>query len=218
MAMHTKFRRRLVSSILSALVSAASAQAIDINITIDNPQNFPDYDPQGQGLKAIAQAATQIWQELRPGNGTYNINLHWEAFGLGNELGIANGFDGSIRINSDYSWFIDSTPLQNEEFGNFTQKFYRDIDGVDKDDWFDGPVPDMLEYSYSAVAFGNGPAAGKYDLLTVVLHEVGHLTGISYNLFAPDVNLDPDWIGMNTGAVVHRRNEAHIDPEGSLMD
>lgn len=218
MAMHTKFRRRMVGSILSALVSAASAQAIDINITIDNPQNFPDYDPQGQGLKAIAQAATQIWQELRPGNGTYNINLHWEAFGLGNELGIANGFDGSIRINSDYSWFIDSTPLQNEEFGNFTQKFYRDIDGVDKDDWFDGPVPDMLEYSYSAVAFGNGPAAGKYDLLTVVLHEVGHLTGISYNLFAPDVNLDPDWIGMNTGAVVHRRNEAHIDPEGSLMD
>jgi hypothetical protein len=46
-----------------------------------------------------------------------------------------------------YGWFVDATPGQDEEFG---------ADGA---------------------ALAGGPAAGRMDLLSVVLHELGHLAG-----------------------------------------
>lgn len=206
----------VTAALLVALASTVGA--INIDFVVDLPQNFPSFDPDGQGLQTVGDAAEQIWQKLRPGGGSYSFSIHWEAFGVGNELAIANGFDNTIRFNSDYDWFIDMTPLENEEFGNFNSLFYRDATSGQKSDWFVGPVPDMLEYSYRANAFGGSPAAGKYDLLTVMLHEMGHLTGVSWNLLAPDVGINADWVGFRGGVAVHRRNEAHIDPEGALMD
>jgi hypothetical protein len=50
-----------------------------------------------------------------------------------------------------YGWFVDPTPLQDEEFL---------VDG-------------------SAVP--GGPADGRMDLLTVVLHELGHEAGLDDN-------------------------------------
>jgi hypothetical protein len=51
-----------------------------------------------------------------------------------------------------YGWFVDATPLQDEEFS-------RGATGM--------PL----------AALPGSPAAGKMDLLTVVLHEMGHLAG-----------------------------------------
>jgi hypothetical protein len=75
-------------------------------------------------------------------------------------LGLTDVASHVVEISPNaagYSWFVDATPLQNEEF-------------------HPGAPGSPL------VALPGSPAAGKIDLLTVVLHEMGHLAG------RPDVN------------------------------
>ncbi len=65
--------------------------------------------------------------------------------------------DGSIIISVDRTavgrgWFVDLTPLENEEF-----------------------VPSLTD---PLNLMGQGEAAGKFDLLTVLLHEYGHAFGL----------------------------------------
>jgi hypothetical protein len=64
------------------------------------------------------------------------------------------------RTAAGHGWFVDPTPLQDEEFRGGA----------------DGPL----------TAAPTGPAAGKMDLLTAVLHELGHLAGL------PDVSAATD--------------------------
>jgi len=61
-----------------------------------------------------------------------------------------------ITLDQDgagYGWFVDSTPADNQEFT-------------------DGP---------SRIAEPDGPAAGRMDLLTVVMHELGHVLGYDHD-------------------------------------
>jgi hypothetical protein len=67
-------------------------------------------------------------------------------------LGVASSDTIYLDVNgAGFGWFVDSTPLLSEEF-QFT----------------DG----------SLTAIPGGPAAGRIDLLTVVLHELGHVIGL----------------------------------------
>jgi hypothetical protein len=67
-------------------------------------------------------------------------------------LGVASSDTIYLDVNgAGFGWFVDSTPLLSEEF-LFT----------------DG----------SLKAIPSGPAAGRIDLLTVVLHELGHVIGL----------------------------------------
>src|SRR5262249_23746644 len=68
----------------------------------------------------------------------------------GGELGLADVASHTGIIDSTaagYGWFVDATPLRDEEF---------DANGI---------------------AVAGGPAVGRMDLLTVVLHELGHIYG-----------------------------------------
>jgi len=73
----------------------------------------------------------------------------------GNTLGLAGGRGETVVIDIDaagYGWFIDPTPAEHEEFdfNVTTNQFEAD----------------------------SGPAADRIDLLTVVLHELGHVAGL----------------------------------------
>jgi hypothetical protein len=69
------------------------------------------------------------------------------------QLGAAALHGTTIQLSPDgagHGWFVDSTPLQDEEF-------------------------------VGGVAYAGSPAAGREDLLTTVLHELGHIAGLSDN-------------------------------------
>lgn len=70
----------------------------------------------------------------------------------GNLLGMEDS--GTIFLDANaagYGWFVDASPDQNEEFS--------------------GKLG-------SLTAIANGPASGKMDLLSTVLHEMGHVIGL----------------------------------------
>ena len=211
-----RLRIMLTTAILA--VSTTSAKAINITFNIDLPQNFPSYDPDGSGLMSIATAAAQMWEELRPGNENYSWSIHYDDFQSGNTIAVANGFDNTIRFKTQNSWFIDPTPFDNSEFGPFKRDMVESLDGTDKSNWFQGSVPDELEYGYTANPLSGGPAVGMTDMLSVMLHEMGHLTGISYNLFKPAAPIYSDFIGATGNVYVNRADESHIIPTTSLME
>lgn len=84
---------------------------------------------------------------------------------------------------NDLGWFIDSTPWENSEFAQ--------------------PLSD------SAYRATTSPAAGRYDLLTTILHEMGHLAGLiqgnpalyRYVFNSPTNFTDPS--GLRTEIYVH---------------
>lgn len=217
--------RQLSASILlvgSQLIAGAAmpASATEINLDFDtSADDLPAYDPNGAQLKSIALAAAEIWKALLPENGhNYSVTVHYQEFGAGDtRLGFHNSFDNTVTIRSDAMWFIDPTPLENEEFGAFNQVLYRDLD-ADEQASFVGPVPQLLETGYFANAIGGGPADGAFDMLTVMLHEFGHFLAIGNNILAPNVSLQPQFIGNRVGVEAQRAGDGHITPSDALMD
>ena len=111
-------------------------------------------------LAPIVEYAIQYWLEaglIDAGRaaalGTLNVEIT-DLAGL--TLAIAN--DGAMLIDANaagYGWFVDATPSDNSEFA------LRLDDG-------------------SLTAASDGPAAGLIDLLSVVIHEIGHVIGLTH--------------------------------------
>ena len=92
---------------------------------------------------------------------------------------------GGIVLDDDaagYGWFIDDTPWDNEEFTNTV-------------------------YDWELHADADSPAAGKIDLLTVLMHEMGHVMGL------PDVSAGIDPTRLMTGILAPgvRRLPSELD-------
>jgi len=125
----------------------------------------------------------------------------WEGFSITvddlpeGDLGRAGS--GLVTIDSDANgagWFIDTTPRDHSEFTELA----------------DG----------SLVASPDSPAYGRYDLMTVVLHEIGHLQGHDHTeegLMAATLPLGtrrlPDW-DLHFGITEPHHDE--VLPEGAL--
>src|SRR5262249_30750196 len=96
-----------------------------------------------------AGVATTLVQRL--------ASAHYDVAPLpGAELGVTDVSTNEVAISPDaagYGWFVDGTPSQDEEVTTTTQ-------------------------GTALTAPAGPPAAGKMDLLTVVLHEMGHLAGL----------------------------------------
>ena len=110
-----------------------------------------------QALEAVAEAARQRWIDsgLSDEQVAALDAIDYEISNIGSlHLGRANGF--TITIDDDAGgsggWFVDATPGQDEEF-------------VPTGDLAFGAIPDSA-------------AADRYDLLTAVMHEQGHVLGL----------------------------------------
>jgi hypothetical protein len=116
----------------------------------------------GAELAPVVAAAINRWSVL-PGMAADDAVLRGVPFAIadlpGSMLGQTIG--NTIVIDptaAGYGWFVDLTPLDNAEF--------RSQGG-------------------QLVASASSPASGRMDLLTVVLHELGHILGLE-DLSAPD--------------------------------
>lgn len=160
---------------LPILAVARCADAITINSTFDSansepgPVNFAGTN----NLTGIFNVASSYWQNAVTQERDVNIVYRWADSSQigGGVLGLA-GFcnppgacTALIRFNRDFNWFLDGTPAFSDEYNNFTETTF---------DFGGGDINTSRVYTGAT-----GEAAGRYDLLSVALHEIGHVVGIN---------------------------------------
>ncbi len=113
-------------------------------------------------------AATQQWTSLAlTGSEAQPLSgVSAQVDALSNDM-LAMTLGSTVLLDDNaagHSWFIDATPWDNEEF--------------------------VLSASGNELVAAEGsPAFGKIDLLTVLMHEMGHVLGLGHD----------DWSGTSTG-------------------
>jgi PKD repeat protein len=148
----------------------------------------------------LQNTTVATWTEFLQSPTPFNLKIEIADLPTGQLAeGTITGYDTNNRPNSgtltldtdgnSLGWFIDTTPDDNSEFDqNLTTTAFRATTGA---------------------------AAGKYDLLTTVLHELGHLQGIisgntAFDTHVQNINGIPTFIN---GGIT-----AQLTPDGSHLD
>ncbi len=199
----------------------------------------PSWDPAGTILKAHFQAAKTIWEYLLPGGGSYDFDFEWDDDIGATTLGLTTlGPTTYIEINPNQLWFADPTPENNNEFSIPTQRLYSQLSGSDQATYFPGTAPPgPLEVNYQATGIANGTiidgvplntlsasgqtfldsmginvsvdASNGRDLLSTILHEIGHVLGIS-GIEPGEYNIDPQHVGGLSNVLVLEGDGGHL--------
>jgi autotransporter-associated beta strand protein len=220
---------KLIAGLAAALL-AIQAHAITINITYFNEgdpvphDENPSWDPDGTILKAHFQAAKAIWEYLLPGGGSYDIEFEWDddidPLGL-TTPDFTDPTSFVIEMNTDFNWYADADFATNSDF-TFTQTLHTQLLEPGRTDWFPGTTPPTtLEVGY--VGVGNSTpslqpdvtSASGFDLLTVILHEIGHTLGIN-GTEPGEYNIYPQHVGGLNNVLVKEEEDDTILVESHL--
>ncbi len=220
------------------LIGATPGRAINITIYYaqEDPSPFESNNETGATLVALFEAAALYWENYLPNMGNYNVGVSWDADlsddPADNVLGSADSVSVDIDLlanplNMDPAagdvldvpapWFIDPTPFDHSEF-DLARIEASSLSQGEINAYFNGSsLPPSLEIGYRGPAKGGSDADGRYDALTVALHELGHILGVN------DASGD-SWIpspSMTGGQLVEIDNteedDAHIAAPTALM-
>lgn len=173
----------------------------------------------GGNLVDIFNKAADCWEDAIHDDYTVSLKFGWQALG-GGTLGVhvLTGEGGSphressgiIRFDSDDSapLFLDATPDSDEEFGTYTE-YTADLGGGSMN------IGRIFESA-------SGLASGRYDLLSIAMHEIGHslgMSGANDAFVAENGDLDIDITAPlpHAGAALDTISGAHLDIVTSLM-
>ncbi|MGY3583916.1 hypothetical protein ACVIGB_007026 [Bradyrhizobium sp. USDA 4341] len=120
-------------------------------------------------LGSVVSAAITEWASAGA-NATQLALLHAATFSIADLAGLIVGQEGALHITIDtdaagHGWFIDPTPADNFEFAHAVN----------------AAGTDLLTDPSTA-------AAGHLDLLTTVVHELGHVLGLPDSISPSDAN------------------------------
>ena len=182
--------------------STQPAHGINIVLSFDAAgSDYPAFDPAAAGLISLFNRAEDYYEDIFEDN-THTLNITYRYDDLNGGLtGLHNptSFEGAapfrengalIRIDTTTSggalrnWFIDPTPADDSEFA-MGQTFWRNLTtGTtgQQNDWYNATganVPDTFEAGFTGNATDPAAQGGARDMLTTILHEVGHALGMS---------------------------------------
>lgn len=238
-------RRSFIGGCLASLSLAlpvSKVHGIDIVIQLQNEGKNPSYDPNGARLSSIMNAAARIWEDVLPGAGTYEIDVFYDDLDNGTlgQWSYQFGGDNNLRIDPTprtatgavRNWFLDPTPMENEEFNlsgaDFPGAlFYKDLTRVQKAN-FAGSPPDLMEVGFGGPlntaglpnsVFSGADPSNAFDMLSVALHELGHELGIESSSLESSWDVRPQWIAGTTGVEIDAisGDHGHIAAPSALM-
>ncbi|APR76755.1 Hypothetical protein A7982_02102 [Minicystis rosea] len=202
------------------LLASSPAAAVQINMALDGGCLVNPDDPDGSKLMAHAQAAAQIWMDLLPAddNTVFDIDICWDHSDDGTTVGGGRPppWPGIwIERSPPSQWFFDPTPLEGSEF-DMRQTLFRDLPSTKQIEFFeDDPPPALMEVGFEGTPKESSPANGKIDLLTVILHEIGHKLGVNY-AWGEDYDIEPFLIGGFSNTDI-KATLSHLTDTHALM-
>lgn len=230
-------------AIMLLWAQAATCPGITVDLDYDRPPyEAPSWDPNGRILIAHMEAAAAIWSQIIKDGHEIRVQFQWEQLDTAaamnishtsakhyfdtdgdghNESSVERVTNCTIKVDPDVAWYVDPTPTDHSEFGPMQQLLYRDMTAAQKSQAYAGSPPDLLEASCDMAP---GAGVSGQDLLSTLLHEMGH--GLGFTEFCIDVDSPyrlPRQMVWGADVRVHEergqgdQNRVHIDTPAALM-